>query len=166
MDSKILSALRASDEYVSGEELSEVLGVSRTAVWKHINALRDEGYEIDSVKNRGYKLVSEPDRLDGGLILDTPESNLVIKRIKIMKETDSTNEEAKRIVHSGDEGGIVIAAERQTAGKGRFCRKWESPPEDGCRLPSKSQKIPKQNAKIPTAQINSMQPGLEFLYFA
>ncbi len=131
MDSKILSALRASDEYVSGEELSEVLGVSRTAVWKHINALRDEGYEIDSVKNRGYKLVSEPDRLDGGLILDTPESNLVIKRIKIMKETDSTNEEAKRIVHSGDEGGIVIAAERQTAGKGRFCRKWESPPEDG-----------------------------------
>ncbi|MBQ1795241.1 MAG: HTH domain-containing protein, partial [Treponema sp.] len=77
--------------------------VSRTAVWKHINALRDEGYEIDSVKNRGYKLVSEPDLLDGKLILDAPENNLVIKRIKIMKETDSTNEEAKRIVRSGDE---------------------------------------------------------------
>lgn len=132
MKSKIISVLRDSADYVSGEELSEILGVTRSAVWKHINSLKEDGYEIDSVRNRGYKLISEPDLLDGERILGNAEQNLVIKRIKVMKETDSTNEEAKRLIRSGDdEGGIVIAAECQTAGKGRFCRKWESPQEDG-----------------------------------
>lgn len=131
MKSKILSVLRSSEGYVSGEALSEALGVTRSAVWKHINSLKDQGYEIESVRNRGYRLVSEPDLLDGEAILPDASQNLVIKRIITMKETDSTNEEAKRLVHSGDEGGVVIAAERQTAGKGRFCRRWESPQSDG-----------------------------------
>lgn len=131
MKSKIVSLLRASQDYVSGEALSEALGVTRSAVWKHIKALKSDGYIIDSVRNRGYRLVSEPDLLDADKILPDASENLVIKRIVTMKETDSTNEEAKRRVHSGDEGGVVIAAERQTAGKGRFCRVWESPFRDG-----------------------------------
>ena len=63
MKSKILKELKNADDYVSGQQLCERLGVSRTAIWKHIKALRAEGYEIDSVTNKGYKLVMEPDLL-------------------------------------------------------------------------------------------------------
>ena len=59
MKSKILKELKNADDYVSGQQLCERLGVSRTAVWKHIKALRAEGYEIDSVTNKGYKLMME-----------------------------------------------------------------------------------------------------------
>ena len=63
MKSKILKELKNADDYISGQQLCERLGVSRTAVWKHIKALRAEGYEIDSVTNKGYKLVFIPDGL-------------------------------------------------------------------------------------------------------
>ena len=63
MKSKILKELKNADDYISGQQLCERLGVSRTAVWKHIKALRAEGYEIDSVTNKGYKLMMEPDLL-------------------------------------------------------------------------------------------------------
>ena len=126
MKSEILSLLRNSEGYVSGEELSKKLGVSRTAVWKNINLLRDEGYVINSLTNRGYKLEKSPDVLDEKMIADGLNVSSVGTKIKVMKTVDSTNEEVKRLANSGEESGLIVAAEEQTAGKGRLGRVWKS----------------------------------------
>lgn len=126
MKSEILSLLRNADGYVSGEELSKKLGVSRTAVWKNINLLREEGYVINSLTNRGYKLEKSPDVLDENIIADGLKVSSVGTKIKVMKSVDSTNEEVKRLANSGEESGLVVAAEEQTAGKGRLGRVWKS----------------------------------------
>lgn len=126
MKSKILSVLRHSDDYVSGEDLSRCLGVTRTAVWKNINLLKDEGYNIHSVRNKGYKLESSPDLLDKELIIDKLSPSVIGTKIEILKTIDSTNEEVKRWASRGEASGLVIGAEEQTAGKGRFGRLWKS----------------------------------------
>ncbi|MDD6490008.1 MAG: biotin--[acetyl-CoA-carboxylase] ligase [Clostridia bacterium] len=126
MKSEILSLLRNADGYVSGEELSKKLGVSRTAIWKNINLLRDEGYVINSLTNRGYKLEKSPDVLDENIIADGLNVSSVGTKIKVMKSVDSTNEEVKRLANSGEESGLIVAAEEQTAGKGRLGRVWKS----------------------------------------
>ena len=128
---QILRALRKSGGFVSGEELSRELDVSRTSVWKCINALREEGYEIHSVTNRGYHLTSCPD-------IFTPEeigSGLGTARLGgtafCFESVGSTNEEAKRQALSGAPGGSLFIAEQQTGGKGRLGRSWASPPGTG-----------------------------------
>lgn len=126
MKSEILSLLRNADGYVSGEELSKKLGVSRTAVWKNINLLREEGYIINSLTNKGYKLEKSPDVLDENIIADGLKISSVGTKIKVMKTVDSTNEEAKRLANNGAESGLIVAAEEQTAGKGRLGRVWKS----------------------------------------
>lgn len=126
MKSEILSILKNAKEFVSGEELSKTLGVSRTAVWKNINSLRNNGYIINSVTNKGYKLVECPDILDENIISEGLDTTLAGKKIIILKTVDSTNEEAKRCAINGEESGLVVAAEEQTAGKGRLGRMWES----------------------------------------
>ncbi|HCA55821.1 MAG TPA: biotin--[acetyl-CoA-carboxylase] ligase, partial [Ruminococcaceae bacterium] len=68
MQTKILAALREANDYLSGEALSEQFGITRSAVWKHITKLKSEGYVIDSIRNRGYKLLSAPDILDADTI--------------------------------------------------------------------------------------------------
>jgi len=65
MKKKILNILRKSkDEYISGERLSEELGITRAGIWKHIKSLKEAGYVIESISNRGYKLISTPDIID------------------------------------------------------------------------------------------------------
>lgn len=127
----ILKRLRDTEDYLSGEQLSEELGVSRAAVWKAIQSLRDAGYRIDSVTNRGYRLLALPDLLTeaeirAGLHTKTLGSNIVC-----LAETDSTNEEAKRQAQHGAPDGSVFTAERQTGGKGRLGRRWEQPEGTG-----------------------------------
>lgn len=129
MKSEILSLLRNADGYVSGEELSKKLGVSRTAVWKNINLLREEGYVINSLTNRGYKLEKSPDVLDENIISNGLNVSVAGTKIKVMKSIDSTNDEVKRLANNGGQSGLIVAAEEQTAGKGRLGRVWES--EDG-----------------------------------
>ncbi len=126
MKDKILAALKESGDYISGEKLSEKIGVSRTTVWNHIKQLRSEGYIIDSVTNKGYRLTSSPDRLNCALINGNYTPGLIGTRIGILFETDSTNEELKRRAALGEKSGLVLAAEKQTGGKGRLGRKWES----------------------------------------
>lgn len=126
MKAEILNKLRAENGYISGEELSRHLGVSRTAVWKNIKALREEGYVIDSVTNKGYRLIEAPDRLEPRIILSGLDTLNVGKRIIALDKVDSTNDEVKRRAAQGEEGGLIIAAENQTGGKGRFGRKWSS----------------------------------------
>lgn len=126
MREKILSALRNSEDYVSGEELSRVLGITRSAVWKNVKQLKKDGYIIQSVRNRGYKLESNPNLLDGGRISDGLQTEIIGKRIIILKSVDSTNEEIKRLAGRLEPSGTVVASEEQSAGKGRFGRVWES----------------------------------------
>lgn len=126
MKEKILAALENEGEYVSGEELSKTLGVSRTAIWKNIKNLRNEGYVISSVTNRGYKLEQKPDVLDKNKICEGLETELVGTELIILKTIDSTNEEVKRRASNGSVSGLIIAAEQQTGGKGRLGRVWSS----------------------------------------
>lgn len=127
---KILDFLRDGN-FVSGEALSERLQVSRTAVWKNINALREQGYEIDSVTNRGYRLVSRPDALTPAEISRDLGTRRLGRKLFCRDSVDSTNEEAKRSALAGAPDGSVFVAERQTGGKGRLGRAWSSPSGTG-----------------------------------
>lgn len=124
---RILEKLITSKgEPVSGERLADELSVSRSAIWKHIQALRDEGYTIDSSTNLGYSLTSTPDLLTPGEIKAGLKTGVIGKEIQYFKETESTNIIAREIAGSVEEGTVVIA-ESQTGGRGRLGRKWISP---------------------------------------
>ncbi|ATB48440.1 biotin--[acetyl-CoA-carboxylase] ligase [Corallococcus macrosporus] len=124
----ILSFLSESgSDYTSGEALSSKLGLSRTAVWKHVESLRAKGYRIEAVPARGYRLVEVPDRLTSleiGPLLDTHDLGRTVHHHESLP---STNERAFRLAQDGAGHGEVVVAEQQTAGKGRRGRTWVSP---------------------------------------
>ncbi|MFT3708179.1 MAG: biotin--[acetyl-CoA-carboxylase] ligase [Archangium sp.] len=124
----ILAFLAESGEdYVSGAALSDKLGLSRTAVWKHVEQLRKLGYRIDAQASRGYRLLEVPDRLttlEVGPLLTTRELGRTLHHYD---ELDSTNAKAFELAHEGGFHGEVIVAEHQTSGKGRRGRVWVSP---------------------------------------
>lgn len=127
---KILEENRETS--ISGEELAKYLSVSRAAVWKAINALRGEGYNITAVTNRGYQLTKDNDLLsaEGIKIFLNPKYNE--NYIRVYKTIDSTNQEAKKILMDDDiPHGTVLLSEEQTAGRGRFQRKFFSPSNKG-----------------------------------
>jgi BirA family biotin operon repressor/biotin-[acetyl-CoA-carboxylase] ligase len=115
------------DEYTSGEALSAKLGLSRTAVWKHVEALRGKGYRIDAVPARGYRLVDVPDRLSSLELAPLLSTHHLGQSIHFHESLPSTNEAAFRLAAEGAEHGEVVIAEQQTAGKGRRGRTWVSP---------------------------------------
>lgn len=127
MKEKILALLKSSSDYVSGQDICNRLGVSRTAVWKNINALKQEGYEIDSVNNKGYRLISEPDIINEMRIREYMNTKWMGKNIIYLPVTDSTNTQAKRLGEEGAEHGTLVVTQCQTAGRGRRGRSWESP---------------------------------------
>lgn len=130
----ILQLLKSTDEYISGQELCEKLNVTRTAIWKNINALKEQGYEIEAVRNRGYRLVSSPDVLLSDEIKSILDTKWFGSDILFFEEIDSTNNEVKRQAENGAKQGLLVVAERQTAGKGRRGRTWESPEKSGIWL--------------------------------
>lgn len=124
----ILSLFRQTpDGFVSGERISDELGVSRTAVWKHISNLRQAGYQIEAIPSRGYQLQQSPDVLIPEALQSGLECQLVGSRIISLDETDSTNLQACRLGDEGADDGLVVIADRQSSGKGRMGRQWESP---------------------------------------
>lgn len=127
MKEKILELLKQADGYVSGQMICEQLNVSRTAVWKNINALKREGYQIDSVNNKGYRLISEPDLLNEMRIREYLQTKWLAKKIIYLPVTDSTNTQAKKMGEEGAEHGTLVVTQCQTAGRGRRGRSWESP---------------------------------------
>ena len=131
MQNQVLSLVKQAGGYLSGEEISRQLGVSRAAVWKAVKALREKGYVIDSVTNRGYRLSSQPDLLDAAAIQAGLSTRFLGRNIVALEETDSTNEEAKRQGAAGAPDGTLCVAERQTGGKGRLGRAWSSPAGSG-----------------------------------
>ncbi len=126
MKNSVLEELKSTDGFVSGEALSQKLGVSRTAVWKSINSLKEQGFTIESVRNKGYRLTSSPDRLSAVIIADGLETSTIGKKIVVLPNVDSTNDEVKRRAAAGEPEGLVVIAEHQSAGKGRFGRIWSS----------------------------------------
>lgn len=116
MKFKILDLLKNRNDYVSGEEIGAFLGVSRTAIWKNITKLKDMGYNIESVSNKGYRLVDDRDVVN--------EYEINYDNVIFNTEIDSTNEECKRQADNGCKSGLLVTCDNQTAGKGRLGRSW------------------------------------------
>ena len=121
-----------ADDYVSGEELARRLSLSRTAVWKAIGQLRDEGYEIESQPKRGYRLRSVSDVLSAeGIRRHLRHGEL---QLQVYKTISSTNTVLKGLAAEGAGAGLALIAEEQTVGRGRMGRSFYSPPESGLYL--------------------------------
>ena len=133
MRGKILNLLRsAGEKFISGEEIANTLGVSRTAIWKHIKDLRNAGYDIESQSRNGYRIASVPDRLLADEIKNNLSANIVGTEIYSFDKVDSTNEKAKEMARKENiPDGTVLVAEEQTGGKGRLQRSFFSPPDKG-----------------------------------
>ncbi|WP_455539089.1 biotin--[acetyl-CoA-carboxylase] ligase [Terrisporobacter sp.] len=132
MREKILKVILDNEEgFVSGEELSKKLGISRTAIWKHIKVLREQGYNIESVNKKGYRLADEPnDLLNPQNIYHNLKTSFIGKHILHFDTIDSTNNYAKRLGNELVDGSVIIS-EEQTKGKGRLGRVWQSKAGDG-----------------------------------
>ena len=127
MKAEILKVLRESRGHVSGQELCERFQVSRTAIWKVISQLKEEGYEIEAVRNKGYRLQESPDVLSKEEMESRIETRTIGKCVEYYEETDSTNIRAKQAAGQGAVHGTLFVADRQSAGKGRRGRSWDSP---------------------------------------
>ena len=139
-DAKILSALRANPEGVSGAALAEQLNISRAAIWSRIEELRQLGYEIEAGPHFGYRLVNSPDALHADDLLArlaesppgrTGKPSVIGRDIQVFKETTSTNDVIEKLARDGVREGVVVFAESQTRGRGRLGRKWVSPANKG-----------------------------------
>lgn len=131
MNKDILRMLMDSkNEYVSGQYISGKLGITRAAIWKRMNKLKELGFEIDSVTKKGYKLISYPDIMNKDLIEAGMDSDLLARQLIVLDEVDSTNDYSKKIAKNMADGSIVIADE-QLSGKGRRGRSFYSGKGEG-----------------------------------
>jgi len=127
MRAAVLKALREKDGYVSGQEICDALNVSRTAVWKDIKKLKEDGYEIESVSNRGYRLVLAPDIITEYEIYSLLDTKWAGSELHYFSECDSTNTQAKRLADGDSVNGTLVVTENQYAGRGRRGRTWLAP---------------------------------------
>ena len=132
MRSQILNLLKqAGDNFLSGEYLAETLNVSRTAIWKHIKALRDSGYDIESVPRNGYRLLHSPDLLSAEEVKNSLSTKILGSDIKYFTTTDSTNNQAKKQALDGAVDGTIVISEEQNGGRGRLSRSFFCPKYKG-----------------------------------
>ena len=125
---KVLSFLKTHNtEYLSGQDLSDVLKISRVAVWKHIKKIKDLGYEVESIQKQGYRLVSNTELLLPWEITQGLETKKIGKKAYYFDSTNSTQDQAIRMASDIKNDGAIIIAQKQTGGKGRDGRKWASP---------------------------------------
>jgi BirA family biotin operon repressor/biotin-[acetyl-CoA-carboxylase] ligase len=136
MKAMILELLRRKGDFVSGQELCELNNVSRTAVWKAIKSLQKEGYRIEAVRNRGYRLVEDGNSAPSDKGVDIYSANEIksrldessgIREVVFFDSIDSTNSECSRRAEKGEEGGLLVVSDDQSAGRGRRGRSWDSP---------------------------------------
>ncbi len=130
MKDKILRTLRETQDYVSGQDLCRILGVSRTAVWKNVRSLQEDGYEIEAVTNRGYRLIAVPDTIAAEEVSSILKTKRMGSTVQYFSTIDSTNQYAKRIAEDGAADGTLVIADEQTAGKGRSGRHWVTPSKE------------------------------------
>ena len=129
-ESRILQALLESGEsHVTGSRLAELLGVSRVTIWAHMENLRRDGFSIEAIRNKGYRLL----QVAGGL--SEPYLRCLLpelakgNRLLLHRRTESTNRDAERLLADGKDAPFVVLARRQTAGRGRLGRRWQSDDE-------------------------------------
>ena len=129
---KILTLLKKyRGKSISGEEIAKSLNISRTAVWKAVNALKNDGHDISSAISRGYAISDTDNILSTAAMLPYLRDQSLEPQIHIHKSLESTNKTAKEMALAGCEHGTVVIADTQTAGKGRYDRSFYSPPESG-----------------------------------
>ena len=131
MKEEILRLLRSADGYISGQELCNRFGVSRTAVWKAINQLKEVGYEIEAQQNKGYRLMAAPDLMTEAEIKSLMHTEWVAKEVLYFDTIDSTNTKAQELAEKGYPSGTLVVADKQESGKGRRGRSWVSPSGTG-----------------------------------
>lgn len=127
MKAQILTLLRESGEYISGQEICEHFGVSRTAVWKVIKQLKEEGYRIEAVPNKGYRLIDSCDVLNEEELKSRIETKWAGRTVYYFDKTGSTNIDAKKFATEGAPHGTLVVADDQENGRGRRGRSWQSP---------------------------------------
>ena len=128
MRKQILNLLdQQQGEYVSGEEISQKFNITRAAVWKQIKVLKDLGYEIEAQTKKGYRLLSAPMDLEEWAIQRELKTVSLGKNLKLFEELSSTNDYAKDWARLGIDHGAVVIAKKQSSGRGRLRRIWESP---------------------------------------
>ena len=118
---------KESHSYLSGQALSKTFGISRTAIWKHIKAIKEMGYDIEASPAKGYRLNLEDLPFNAFEIGSNLKTSFIGKDISFYKEIDSTNETAKEFASKGAKEGFAVVADSQTKGKGRLGRRWDSP---------------------------------------
>jgi len=129
---RVLRALLDSPtEFVSGQSLAAELGISRPAIWRHMAALKGQGYELEAITGKGYRLPQRPDVLSKEEILCRLETESFGRALRVLAEVGSTNDEAKAWAMAGCPEGAVVAADTQTGGRGRRGRAWASPAGKG-----------------------------------
>ncbi len=126
MKTELLKILRETGDYISGQQLCEHFGVSRTAVWKVIRQLKEEGYVIEGVKNKGYCIRETPDVITKEELKSRLRTVWLGQEVVYLESVDSTNTQAKRLAEEGAPSGTLVIAEEQTFGKGRRGRSWTS----------------------------------------
>lgn len=129
MKSEILTLLREQDGYISGQELCDRFGVSRTAVWKAIKQLKESGYDIEAVPNKGYHLAGQKDVLTQNEIESRMHTKWIGKEVYYKDITASTNLDVKKLLEDGAKEGVLVVGGQQTQGRGRRGRSWQSPPD-------------------------------------
>ena len=129
---KLLEAFaKAGDDYISGQKIAELTGTSRTAVWKHIESLKQDGYQVEAVRKKGYKLIGTPGKMTADTIRMALHSNTFGQDIYYFAQVDSTQKLANELANGGAKEGTIIVADEQTKGRGRLAREWYSPKYSG-----------------------------------
>ncbi|MDR7075305.1 BirA family biotin operon repressor/biotin-[acetyl-CoA-carboxylase] ligase [Neobacillus niacini] len=122
---------KADGAYLSGQHIAELIGCSRTAVWKHIGELRKEGFELEAVRRKGYRIVKTPEKITADELRLGLTTKFIGKNLHYEETVDSTQKIAHRLAYDDAPEGTVIIAEEQVSGRGRMARRWHSPKYTG-----------------------------------
>lgn len=162
MKAEILKRLKEADGFVSGQNLCAQFDVSRTAVWKVIRQLEEEGYQIEAVPSKGYKLTDTSDVLNREELLSCIRGSWAGREVDYSEAVESTNIRARQLAECGAVHGTLVVAESQTGGKGRRGKKWVSPSGNGIwmSLILRPQMLPSSASMITLAAALSVTEGI------
>ena len=129
---KLLDAFTNNEEdYLSGQYLADLIGCSRAAIWKHIEELRKDGFQLEAVRRKGYRIMKTPEKVTADEIRLGLQTEFLGRHIHYEESVDSTQKIANRLAYEAAPEGTIVIAEEQIAGKGRMARMWYSPKYTG-----------------------------------
>ncbi|MFQ3543003.1 biotin--[acetyl-CoA-carboxylase] ligase [Halobacillus rhizosphaerae] len=128
---QLIELLENKRGHISGQELSDQLDISRTAVWKHMKELKKDGYDIEAVQRKGYKIISYPNKISGNTLQWGLDTNWLGSQMHHFEQVESTQAIGHEMAKQGKPHGTVIVADEQVKGKGRMSREWHSPKGKG-----------------------------------